>query len=412
MAPLPRTLGTLSCAALLVTCGGGGGAKEGGAGTPTPPPDPPPPPPPQPTALGVYGAGWAADSLNNHVIGGPGARKVSFRFQAQATGDVTTARFYWIINTGGSTGYAAGTGGTIRVEVLLDDGTAGHAPTGSPLGGFTHAPGLSNGTSGSPNTVAFVQKSFEAPVHLVQGNLYHVVFTNLDAAPATNWISVNGLVSWTASQAMPARSSTHFTVLNHSNGRWRDQTVTDGGGALNIPIMDLGFTDGHHEGNGYMEVWLGQPRAITSSMGVREVFTPAAEVRFDALGVRLRRTSPDGLLTLRVEQADGTVVATVDVPGLQAMSDRHGWVGGVLPATVTLAAGQGYRFVVSAPSGAFEAYPIRDGGSFGFAPGTVLAEGRCEFNRGSGWEGWDGWISSGNPAYVNGDLQFCLRRAP
>ncbi len=366
---------------------------------------------PPPVSSGkVYGAGWAGDSLNNYPIGDSSRRKASYRFRADATGTLQTLRVFWVDNRGSSHGgYALGNGGTIKMDIQPDDGSASHLPNGTSLGSMTLKPGLVSGVDPTGNTGLFRLMTFPTGVPVVGGNLYHVVFTNVDADPVNNWISLDGIVNWTTDQAQVQLPGSDFSVLIDYGSGWKENFSTDGKASINTPVMDLGYVDGHHQGNGYMEIWIGQPRPITASQGVREVFTPKADVQVDAVQVRLRNTGVGGSLVLRLEKADGTLVSSVTVNGSTILSDKHRFAGGTLTAPVTLKGGQAYNLVLSAPSGSFEAYPIRDGAPFGFTAATVFGEGHCEFNTGGGWLGWDGWTTSGSASYVYGDLQFYFR---
>jgi len=363
-------------------------------------------PAPAPTS-GVYGAGWAGDSLNNYPIGSSNGRKNSYRFRADRTGSLQTLRVFWVDNRGSSSGgYAMGNGGTIKMDVQLDDGSAAHLPSGTSVGSMTTASGLVDGVDPRGNAGLFRLMTFPTPVPVEAGKLYHVVFTNVDADPVNNWTSLDGIVSWTADQPQPQIGPADFSVLSYYGGKWNENFKTDGMASINTPVMDLGYQDGYHQGNGYMEIWIGQPRVIGGVQSVREVFTPGADVTVSGLSVRLKRTTTTATLVYRLEKADGTLVQSVTVDGSLARSDKHAFVNATFPAAVTLKAGQAYNLVVQAPAGSFAAYPIRDGGPFGFSAATVFKEGRCEFNTGSGWQGWDGWDTAGNSAYVYGDLQF------
>ena len=365
--------------------------------------------PPPPPSGKVYGAGWAGDSLNNYPIGDSSRKRASFRFRADATGSLQTLRVFWVDNRGSAGGYALGNGGTIKMEVQADDGSASHLPNGTVLGSMVNKPNLSSGVDPTGNAGVFRLMTFPTPVPVVAGTLYHVVFTNIDADPVNNWISVNGIVSWTTDQPQAQMPSSDLSALIDTGSGWKENFTTDGKASLNTPIVDFGYADGHHQGNGYMEIWVGQPRTISASQGVREVFTPKSDVQVDAVNVRLRNTGSGGSLVMRVEKADGTLVGSVTLDGGTIPSDKHRFAGGAFCAPLTLKAGQGYNLVLSAPSGSFVAYPIRDGGAFGFASPTEFGEGHCEFNSGSGWQGWDGWTSSGSSSYVYGDLQFYFR---
>lgn len=362
-----------------------------------------------PEASRAYGAPWAADSLMNHPVGGPDHRRASFRFRAQADGRLKTLRVYFVDNAD-APGYAAGHGGNLRVELRPDDGTEAHHPADHVLAVLGHQPALREGVAPGGNRTWFPLLTFPKPPTLVAGQLYHVVFSNDHPQAASNWISVNGLVTWNVDQPQPGAPRTDFSVLiNHGRG-WREEFAVNGKRAVNLPILDLGYTDGTHQGNGYMEVWIGQPRAIAGDQKVRQVFTPEEPQRISGVSVRLKRTAPGGLLRLRLEEAEGRVVASAEVEGAQLPTSGHAWVSATFSTPCELQGGRRYHLVLSAPAGAFVAYPLRDGGEFGFTAPSVFREGWAEFEAGQGWLGWDGWQPGGDPTWRNGDLQFSFTR--
>lgn len=367
-----------------------------------------PVPVPPPVAGEAVGAPWAADSLMNHVVS---TRKVALRFRAKTSSSLQTLRTYFVPNDGGS-GYASGTGGQALIEVYADDGTAGHAPAGAPLASTTWTPGYTNGEDPKGNTHWFSLLTFANPAALQAGQLYHIVFSNTDANASSNWYSVNGLVNWTTTEAQAGATTTDWAVLNSTGSGWTDRIIVNGKDSINTPILELGYGNGTRQGNGYMEVWIGQPHTASATTSVRETFTLKSDLKIGAMAVRLKRTTASGTLVLRLEKADGSTVAEQTVDGALIGTDRHHWAQATLAAPVTLTAGQGYNLVVKATDGSFTVYPIRDGGEFGFKDGAVFADGKCQWNAGGGWQGWDGWSSGGSSSYVWGDLQFYFTVVP
>jgi len=60
---------------------------------------------------------------------------------------------------------------------------------------------------------------------------------------------------------------------------------------------------------------------------------------------------------------------------------------------VTLRAGTSYNLVISAPSDtSYSVFTIREGSAYDYSPVTYFADGRAQYNDGSGWTAFDpGW---------------------
>ena len=207
------------------------------APTPTPKPTAVPEPAPSTTTTGVYGPGISMTSLANTRVGGPvGTNPVSFRFRAEQNGNIRTARIY--LQSG--SGYGGGNGGKYEISIRTDDSSSAHEPTTDILASTEVAPG---GGSSAGYLVTF---DTSAPVKA--GHLYHLVVKNTSSSPETNYLSVNNLYldSTPNGQWRPRWDNSDWAHLYKSGGSW---TLRSGF----APILDLGFADGHHEGNGYME---------------------------------------------------------------------------------------------------------------------------------------------------------------
>ena len=173
------------------------------------------------------------------------------------------------------------------------------------------------------------------------------------------------------------------------------------------PILELDYADGASQGQGYMEFWIGDAKTISGAQGVRQSFTVSGSDRVvSTASVHLKYVSGSGALTIRLEQADGTLVdqgtvASVPVtPGLGGAS----WAKVTFATPRTLKAGSSYNLVLSAPAGTvFTAFPMRKGSDKGFKSTTVFTDGYAQFNPGTGWTGWDQW---GQPNRKDGDLEF------
>jgi len=366
--------------------------------TPTMTPDPTPKPTsaPKPTAAPQtpsgpgYGMGIGADSLANMQVGGTlcqcSNRLTSYRFQATTSSKLDSARVY----LASGSGYSGGNGGTISISVQTDDGSSLHAPSGTVLASTSIKPG-------NPTT-AFHTIAFSSPAILVAGQLYHLVFKNVDAKPTVNYVSVDDLFTYAVST--PRQQA-------YSDVNW-GQLMNDGRGWMTsanyTPIVDLGYSNGVHAGVGYMEVWVNAPRTIGGSSAVRETFTPASNHTVSAVSVRVSRKSGSSPLTVKLETSGGSVLATGSISAA-AVGSNPSWVSTSLSSTVTMSAGTGYLLVLSAPSGnAYSAFSIERGNNYQFASSTYFSEGYGQYTTGSSWSGFD--QPGGSSNNKNADMQF------
>ncbi len=347
---------------------------------------------PMPLTPFYYGSGYSADSLANTVVGGPTGNVVSYRFQARYTTPLNGFRVFFIWSTT-RTGYNAGLGGTIRMDLMADDHTAAHLPQG---------PALASTSYGNiiPQNNYYPMLHFPTPVVLTGGAIYHIVFTNVDSDPVSNYISLDTLYTNAQTAPMqPVSSDTNFAVLfRTSTGAWKlRQGYT--------PTLELDYDTGS-QGNGYMEVWSTNPKTISGTAAVRETFKVSGPSRtFTKVNVRLQRVSGEGPLTVRVEEADGTLVDQVQVPASSIITGVPTWVTATFPVSHVLNSGVAYNLTLSSPADtAYSAFPMRKGLDKGFSKSTVFPDGYAQCTTADGsWAGWDMW---GTPNLTFSDLQF------
>jgi hypothetical protein len=348
--------------------------------------------PPLAVAPAYYGPGLNADALANTQVGGPGGNEVSHRFRARSSGPLLSVRVFLIWDFQ-KPGYFAGTGGTLRVDLLADDGTAAHLPAGPALASTTYGNILASDY--------YPLLTFPQPATLVAGALYHLRFANVDPAPTANYVSVDSL--YTEAEVAPGQPVVSdldaATLLRQNGSAWQVRRGF-------TPVVEYRFPD-HNQGQGYMEVWSGNPKAISGPAMVREHFTVAGPA-FTAskVMVRLRREAGASPLTLRLEQGNGTTLATSAQPAASVLLGATWWVTFPLPAPVTLASGGTYNLTLECPADTrYAAFPYRKGTDKGFSGQTLFLDGYAQFTTtgASGWMGWDQW---GQPDRRDGDLQF------
>ena len=241
---------------------------------PTPRPSATPMPTPRPSATptppsggsALYGPGIGSDSLGNQQVGGTAGgapnTEVAYRFRATESSALTSIRVYVI--GPGHPGYAGGTGGTFRVTVQADDGTAGHFPSGTVLATQTINP---------VDGVGLVI-TFPSPATLVAGRLYHVVFTNVDPSPTVNFASIDGLYEFAPTAPMqPSMADDDWgQSVRFQPNAWEAQRKL-------TPIMALTYANGRTAGVGYMEVWPYTYQSISGVATARERFTVSGATR-------------------------------------------------------------------------------------------------------------------------------------
>jgi hypothetical protein len=342
-----------------------------------------------------YGPGLASDGLANTIVGGPWGNIVSYRFRAAHTGLLQQIHVYLIPN---HTGYSAGTGGKLQVTVNADDGTPAHNPSSTILASYL----LSNPLAATPS-INFPIFVFSAPPMLVQGQLYHVVFKNVDVNPTINYISVDALYYANPSTpSQPTMSDVDAAeLLGGPAGTW---TLRPG----YMPILELDYQGGASEFNGYMEAWVGASQIITGINGVREMFTVSGGPRtVSSASIRVARTSGTDPLIVRLENGDGTLIEQGEIPAASISMTSpmsYVWATFTFSSAHTLLAGQNYHLQFrTASSSTYQAFPIRKGVAYGFQNTTYFPDGYAQFNQNGSWVGWTQW---GVANRTDSDLQF------
>jgi len=352
---------------------------------------------------GFYGSALNADDLANVTIGFPSNdncnRQTSYRLRANHTGPLTAIRLFFIWNYSRA-GYHAGTGGTIQIQVQSDDGTANHFPSGTTLASISVVHPVND-------TIGFYPLlTFATPPQLTAGQIYHLVFTNTDPNPSQNWVSLDCAWMWNAATPLqPTIPDTDMAVLERCpNGAW---SLYKRSGGTVTPCVELDYSDGSSQGQGYIEFYFQNPKTISGSKAVRESFTVRGTDRLvTSAAVRLKYVSGTNAVTLRLEKADGTLLdqgTATNIP-VSPGSNGSSWAKVSFAAPVLLKVGQSYRLVITASSNsAFQTHGIRKGADKGFKATTIFADGIAQFNDGTGWTGWDMW---GQTNRQDVDLEF------
>lgn len=347
-----------------------------------------------------YGTGRGGDSLANCTVG-PYGILIAYRFVAQHSSALTKVRFYIIPD---KTGYAGGDGGKLKVSIETDDGTSSHNPSGTVLAAGEIANPL--GVTGSARYFPVV--TFSSPASLTAGKIYHVVFSNVDASPSINFLSVDELYyQKSTTPIQPTVSDMASAVLRRMNGSWQPR-------AGYSPIFELYFSNGDYQGYGYIEAFSMAPQIVSGSSAVRETFTVTGTTRsVSTVGLRLARISGSGNLTVRLENSAGTLIeqgylSASSFPLTSPIS--YVWTTYTFASSHSLVAGQTYHLVLKAPTGTkYETYSMQKGTAYGFDKLTYFPDGYAQFNPGTGWVGWSVWGASNR---LDSDLQFYFGLTP
>jgi hypothetical protein len=347
-----------------------------------------------------YGARLASDGLANTVVGGQYGIQVSYRFRAERSGRVEKLHLYLIPD---KVGYAAGTGGVLQITVNADDGSSAHNPSSTVLGSHV----VTNAIAATPSRY-FPIFTLSSPPMLTAGQLYHIVFKNVDASPTTNYLSVDALYQqYPPTPSQPTVADADLAVLMKSAaGAWKVRSGY-------TPIYQLDYEDGASLGIGYMEAWVGAPRAISGTNAVRQMLAVTGETRnVSGVAVRVARVAGSAPLVVRLENADGSVIEEGEIPaGSIALSSplKYVWARYAFSAVRSLQPGQTYYLALYSASGTtYQAFPIRKGMHYGFRNTTYFPNGHAQFRQGSAWTGWTQWGATNR---TDGDLQFFFEPA-
>ncbi len=359
------------------------------APTPTPSPTTAPTPVPVVASMyrNIYGTGIQADSKDNFQVGWTDKASVSYRFRSgggMLSGISVNMRFGPV--------YSGGNGGTVRASLEAD---ANGVPSGVSLSSASWSPGNSYG--------AAEHQEFHAmpAVALTPGGLYHVVFTNTDANQQANYVSLNQLVTLGGPSIYPAYT-TDFALLNKRTAGW---SVMAG----ELPVIDISYADGTHDGNGYYALIVDYYALINGTQQVRQTFTPKKDFTATTAYVRVKRTSGTAPLTFAIDgtsivgSADGTGIPLSGIPNPSDDSTQGGarWIGIQFPVT-TFKAGTSYNLRLSVASGTvYAVVPLREQDLTTPVWGSrVFSDGQVEKGSGSSWSRLYPW--------ANEDMQFYM----
>lgn len=325
--------------------------------------------------------------------------RATYRFTAEQTGEVEALRLYFIVNTS-RPGYASGNGGTVSVTVAPDDGTG--LPDESRLlpGRFDATFDLANGAP-TGDRGDFIKNTllgrwaFSEPIPVEAGQSYHFIFTNTDADPDNNFVSLDLVIdllpdSDTSGQPIPSPArrtdigfvedragQPWFIADTHSSGHWR------------TPIFQVDYVDGTSQGQGFMQYETSDAFQLSGSSALRTTITLPADRTVSQLAARVAQ-HPTAPVILELTDGDGEVLRSVSVPANGQLNYRSAvWVEGTVEP-ITLEAGQTYALVVRAGEGySGSVTPLQAGLTYGFSSAAVYPFGVAQTSTdGSSWSDW------------------------
>lgn len=340
----------------------------------------------------LYGPGmmvlW---TLSNTRIGASGNYQVSFRFRAQSTGRVQGIRVYL---QEGAPGYHGGNGGNIRFQIVRDDGSGRPNPN-AVLGTGTYRP--NSQPRGTRSIMARVD--IQSTQDIVSGSLYHVLQTNIDSNPSTNYISTNNCqVYKSSSHPLRFTDPTDWaTLFKAGSGAWTDFTVNGDSQKYWAPIMQVYCTGGNF---GYTSMEGGSvaqrgnpnqsPTVYEYDAPFREVFTPKRDLTVKGFSLRYATTQDNTYLAYRFAGLVGALWTPwkdyhlTDVGPNKIVNGN--WRDVEFDSPVQLKAGQQYPLEFNQELGGVAVSCVRTGNSLGFDQWTESIG--QSFHTGA-WQNWN-----------------------
>lgn len=260
--------------------------------------------------------------------------------------------------------------------------------------------------------------TFSSPASVVAGQRYAWVFENIHSSPTSNFYSVDCL--WGGARTLLSANPRFHGIANEDlallrrvgSGSW-SETAFDTESWL--PIMDVGYTSGQHQGFGYMEFWgNANPsgplrKTVTgSSNKCRERIIPSQDVAIKSIWCAAKRiNSGTNALVIELQNASRTPIETLTIPAatnpVRTISESNYraaddiW-GGNLSQTRTLQQGQTYYIEFRVAGGGSTQYSfmaMRRGVDWDYHPSTYFADGRAyitsnDFSSQTPPVGWSG----------------------
>lgn len=374
-----------------------------------------------PSSSRYFGPGINMISLSNFAMNSA-AEYVDYTFLARQTGSIETMMPYFVdckvksdnpCATGAAL-YGSGIGAEVEIEIYPDNGFGRPDMAAHPLGSIAPFWVCGGGQITSlcrQASYAFRKLQFEQAISVVAGTEYHIVFRNIAKDPTANFSSLDASLSPFSlscpnvnSPAQPTFAPSELGVLRSSDG---GSTWGPGAGnACNTPIVDIGYSNGFHQGNGY--TYIGDFSATIGGSAdlVRELFTVGgSDKAISAVSVFVNHASGSEGLYAALEDSSGNILAKG-----QAMPDPPPfsfWRTYKFSSPVTLRSGRTYQLILTATS-SYSAGALENGSQNGepFSPDTVWSATNpaAQFST-DGGRSWTSW-EQGPGSNESADLMF------
>jgi len=328
-----------------------------------------------PAPPAIYGTGWQAFSqgLENLRIG-PDGPKFDIRFRAEHSDKIKSVIVF--MKTG--SGYSGGTGGLVNISLQSDDGTANHFASGTELDSSQAAPG-------NPSSPTFREFPFSGNTALTAGTLYHLVITNADPSPNTNYVSLNNIDN-PGESPNPYYSFTDWGLNWVSKSSWALKSNS-------TPIADIKYVGGESQGEGYIDALGGSGLFnIQGSSQAAEFFTVSGGNKtVTSVSVHIQKSGSPGDLTITLANGDGSVIEQGTIPA-SSVGTNYTWVTLPFNSSHVLNNGSSYRLALSSAdgSGSYQVFPLQDGVKYGLVVPSEFQDGYYQNNSGSGWSNFKG----------------------
>jgi hypothetical protein len=310
----------------------------------------------------IYGNGWQAfeEGLENLRVG-PDGPKFDIRFRAEQNDKVKSATIF--IKTG--SGYSGGNGGTLRLSLQTDDGSANHFPTGNEMDSSSFA---------TQNQDSLHEFPFSGSASLTAGTLYHIVVTNTDSSPNSNFVSMNNM--WNSAGANPYYSFTDWAVLWMQSSTWSLKTNS-------TPICAIKYAGGTSQGNGYVDSpSISELFNIQGSNTVGENFTVSGSDKVvSSVHFHIRASGAPGPLTVTL-YSGSTVVERGTIPASAVTASTvYAYATYNFTQPRTLSKGSSYLIELSSSgSGSYQTHPMIKGFRDGLDVPSEFHDGDYEVN--------------------------------
>lgn len=307
-------------------------------------PPPPPPPPPPPTNSGELGQTVEGAGSANFAWLKYAGDKFDVMFIAPKSGTINKITQQWKSNGG----YGGGNFGTFTFE--LQSNGSNNYPSGTVLARTTGIRPTGDGAL-----------SYAMNASLTANQIYHVVITNTDSSPSTNWSSPNTLMS----RVLPWDGTVGNRGAVYENGAWKPWTSTDnefntaGSNYVNgahVPLM-LSWSDGTNTGDPYYSAAIsGGAKFYGSNKAGEYIVWNNPTVTISKVGVSVGKSGSPGALIYHLEKVGSGDLATGTIATAAQIGSIPTWVYATLSSPVTLQQGQTYRLWCESPSSSSSSY--------------------------------------------------------